>query len=238
MFQNPLKIRAYLVHLFTATGAVLALLALEAASRTDWATMMFWLVVALFVDGIDGAMARRADVQKNAPMLDGVLMDLIIDYLTYVFIPAFALWKSGILDPFIGGVVCAIICYASVIYFSDVRMKTEDKSFSGFPACWNMVIIVLFAVQPSQWSILFIVSVLALAMFLPVKFIHPVRTKRWRAVSLPVAMIWIFAAVWSTWVGFEEPEWVRLALIFSSIYLVSAGALQQMLNPYGGASAS
>ncbi len=224
-----LKIKAYFVHLFTATGAVLALLALEAASRLDWATMLFWLVVALFVDGVDGTMARRVEITKNAPLLDGVLMDLIIDYLTYVFIPAFALWKSGLLDSFTGGLACALICFASVIYFSDVRMKTEDKSFSGFPGCWNMVVVVFFAVRPEPWVIVLIVVLLTIAMFAPIKFIHPMRTKRWRKLSLPVAIIWIVCAVWSSWVGFQEPEGVKVMLVISSLYLLLAGGLQQLI---------
>ncbi len=224
-----IKFKAYFVHLFTATGAVLALLALEAASRQQWANMLWWLVVALFVDGVDGTMARKVDVKRNAPLLDGVLMDLIIDYLTYVFIPAFALWKSGLLDSYTGGLVCALICFASVIYFSDVRMKTEDKSFSGFPGCWNMVVVVFFAVRPEPWVMVLIVVLLTAAMFAPIKFVHPMRTKRWRVVSLPMAVIWIVCAVWSSWVGFQEPEWVRVLLVISSLYLLLAGGAQQLI---------
>ncbi len=231
------KIKAYSVHLFTASGAVLALLALEAASRLDWATMLFWLVVALFVDGIDGTLARRADVKTNAPLLDGVLMDLIIDYLTYVFIPAFALWKSGLLDPFTGGLACAWICFTSVIYFSDVRMKTADNSFCGFPACWNMVMIAFFAVTPPEWLILLLVLTLSLAMFVPIKFVHPMRTRRWRTLSLSMAVIWIICAIWSSWVGFREPDFVKFALVISSLYLISAGAIQQLTERHATLSA-
>ena len=139
------RIKALCVHLLTATGAVLAMLAMLAAVQKDWNLMFLWLVVALIVDGIDGPLARRYDVTKNWPTYDGVLMDLIIDYMTYVFIPAFALFKSDLLPGWPGWLAIIVITYGSVIYFADTRMKTKDKSFAGFPACWNMVALVLFA---------------------------------------------------------------------------------------------
>ena len=187
--------KALSVHLLTATGAVLSMLAMLAAVEGEWSLMFLWLVVALVVDGIDGPLARRYDVKIHSPNYDGVLMDLIIDYLTYVFIPAYALFKSGLLSGWTGWFAIIVIVYGSVIYFADTRMKTMDNSFSGFPGCWNMVVLVLFATDPHWSVILLIVVVLTVAMFLPIKFIHPVRTERWRAVSLPVAVLWcVFAA--------------------------------------------
>ena len=92
------KTRALFVHLFTATGAVFAMLAMLAAVDGKWDIMFVWLVIAFIVDGIDGPLARKYNVKKYAPQYDGYLLDLIIDYLTYVFIPAFALFKSGLFD--------------------------------------------------------------------------------------------------------------------------------------------
>ena len=96
------KIKALSVHLLTATGAVLSMFAMLAAVEGNWQTMFLWLVLALLVDGIDGPLARRYDTPKNFPIYDGVLMDLIVDYLTYVFIPAYALFKSGLLPGWTG----------------------------------------------------------------------------------------------------------------------------------------
>ena len=140
-------LRAYSVHMFTATGAVFAMLAMLAAVEQDWSLMFLWLVVALIVDGIDGPMARKYDVKTKAPIIDGVLLDLIIDYLTYVFIPAFALFNSGLLPGWTGWIAIIVITFASVLYFADTRMKTADYSFSGFPSCWNMVAVIVFATQ-------------------------------------------------------------------------------------------
>lgn len=224
--------KALAVHLLTATGAIFAMLAMLAAVEAKWSLMFLWLVVAFAVDGIDGPLARRYDVKSNAPEFNGVLLDLIIDYLTYTFIPAYALFASGLLPGWTGWVAMILITFASAMYFADTRMKTKDNSFSGFPGCWNMVVLVLFALAPSFWVILGIVVVLAVAMFLPIKFIHPVRTRRWRAVSLPMALGWTIFAGWAAWVGFDPQSWAHWGLIITSLYLLFAGAAQQAL--YGG----
>ncbi len=226
--------KAISVHFLTATGAVFAMLAMLAAVDEKWGLMFVWLVVAFAVDGLDGPLARRYHVQINAPQYDGVLMDLIIDYLTYVFIPAYALFKSGLLPGWTGWTAIILITFASVIYFADTRMKTRDKSFSGFPGCWNMVVIVLFALRPEFWIILVIVTVLAVAMFIPLKFIHPIRTKRWRNVSLPAALAWTFFAAWAAWLDFHPQSWAHWGLVATSLYLVFAGVAQQAIPERAG----
>ncbi len=224
-----LRMKALSVHLLTATGAVLSMLAMLAAVEGKWSMMFLWLVLALLVDGIDGPLARRYDVTENWPTYDGVLMDLIVDYLTYVFIPAYALFKSGLLPGWTGWIAIIVIVYGSVIYFADTRMKTKDKSFSGFPACWNMVVLVLFAIAPSYWVILGLVIALTLAMFLNLKFVHPVRTERWREVTLPMALAWVVFAGWAAWVDFHEASWAHWGLIITSVYLMLAGVAQQII---------
>jgi phosphatidylcholine synthase len=223
------KIRALSVHLLTATGAVFAMLAMLAAVDGKYDMMFLWLVVAFFVDGIDGPLARHYDVKKNAPEFDGVLLDLIIDYLTYVFIPAFALFKSGIMDGWSGWAMIIIVTFASAMYFADTRMKTKDNSFSGFPGCWNMLIIVLFAIEPPWWVCLILVMFLSITMFLPLKFVHPVRTVRWRTVTLPVALAWTFFGGWAAWVNFHGESWASWGLVITSIYLLGAGIVQEII---------
>jgi phosphatidylcholine synthase len=221
--------KALAVHLLTASGAVFAMLAMLAAVDAKWSLMFLWLVVAFFVDGIDGPLARRYDVKTNAPVFDGVLLDLIIDYLTYVFIPAYALYGSGLMNGWSGWAAIIIITFASAMYFADSRMKTVDYSFSGFPGCWNMVVLVLFALKP-HWAIcLLLVSVLAATMFISVKFVHPVRTARWRMITLPMALAWTGFAGWAAWVDFHPGSWAHYGLVVTSIYLLAAGALQQVL---------
>ncbi|MDA9361592.1 CDP-alcohol phosphatidyltransferase family protein [Ascidiaceihabitans sp.] len=223
------KICALSVHLLTATGAVFAMLAMLAAVDARWDLMFLWLVVAFFVDGIDGPLARHYDVKKNAAEFDGVLLDLIIDYLTYVFIPAFALFKSGLMDGWTGWFAIILITFTSAMYFADTRMKTKDNSFSGFPGCWNMLVLVIFALEPNFWVSLALVTILAVAMFLPLKFVHPVRTERWRVVTLPVAIAWTLFAGWAAWVDFHAESWAHWGLVITSVYLLGAGVAQQAI---------
>ena len=205
------------------------MLAMLAAVEEKWSLMFLWLVVAFAVDGIDGPLARKYDVKTNAAEFDGVLLDLIIDYLTYVFIPAFALFKSGLMAGWTGWFAIIVITFASALYFADTRMKTKDNSFSGFPGCWNMLVIVIFAIEPNFWVSLALVSALAAAMFLPLRFIHPVRTKRWRWISLPMILGWTIFAGWAAWVDFHPQSWAHWGLVVTSVYLALVGIVQQII---------
>jgi len=231
------RFKALSVHLLTATGSVLSMLAMLAAVEGKWDMMFLWLVVALVVDGVDGPLARHYHVKSNWPTYDGVLMDLIIDYLTYVFIPAFALFQSGLLPGWTGWCAIIVIVFGSVVYFADTRMKTKDNSFAGFPGCWNMVILVLFALKPNFWVMLALVVILAASMFSNLKFIHPVRTARWRPLSLTMALAWTGFAGWAAWVDFHPQSWAHAGLAVTSLYLLLAGIAQQIL-PERAASAA
>ena len=143
--------------------------------------------------------------------------------------PAFALFQSGLLPGWTGWFAIIVITFMSAIYFADTRMKTSDYSFSGFPGCWNMVVLVLFAIKPGFLTILFFVVVLAVAMLLPIKFVHPFRTERWRAVTLPVAFAWTFFAGWAAWVDFHPESWAHWGLIVTTFWLLLAGVAQQVL---------
>ncbi len=228
------RMSALSVHLFTATGAVFAMLAMLAAAGEKWSLMFVWLVVAFFVDGIDGPLARRYHVKTYAAEFDGILLDLIIDYLTYVFIPAFALFQSGLMNGWTGWVAIFVITFASALYFADTRMKTRDNSFKGFPGCWNMVVLVFFAIEPNFWIILGCVTALAVSMFLPLKFVHPVRTRRWRGLTLPMAVAWTYFAGWAAWVDFHPESWAHWGLVITTLYLLFAGIAQQVIPARDG----
>ncbi|WP_308915415.1 CDP-alcohol phosphatidyltransferase family protein [Jannaschia sp. LMIT008] len=221
------RTRALSVHLFTATGVIFAMLALLAAVESNWSWMFVWLLVALVVDGVDGPLARRYDVEVHAARFDGVLLDLIIDYLTYVFIPIYALYVSGLVPGWAGWGILIVVPFASALYFCDTQMKTGDASFEGFPGCWNMVALVVFVVEPNPWITLAVSIVLSVAMFLPLRFVHPVRTVQWRPVTLAVTGIWLALAIAAAWGEFGLPR--PLALLFgaASLYLLLAGLVQQ-----------
>ena len=222
------RFSALAVHLFTAIGASLAMLALHEAFQQDWAAMALWLALAFVVDGIDGPLARHFDVKTNAPEIDGVLMDLIIDFLTYVVIPAYALYASGLLPGWTGWFVVLLVPFASAVYFSDTRMKTADNSFCGFPGCWNMVVLALLVIEPPWWVTFALVLILTAAMFFPLKFVHPVRTARWRTVSLTVAVLWTAGIAWAAWTDFASNPALTILIAATSVYLLAAGVAQQV----------
>ena len=225
------RMRAFSVHLLTATGAVFAMLALLAAVEGRYPLMFLWLVVALVVDGVDGPLARKYDVQTNAPRVDGALLDLIIDCLTYVFIPAYALFAADLLPGWMGWAALLIITFASAIYFADTTMKTNDYSFEGFPGCWNMVVVTIFALEPPAGLSLVVICALSVAMFLPLRFVHPVRTARWRPLTLPIAVVWVVCAAWAAANGFDKQSWAGWLLTAASLYLLFAGIAQQLTEP-------
>ncbi len=224
---------AFSVHLFTASGAALALLALVAATRGDWQLMFGWLGLALIVDGLDGPLARLVDTKKNAANWDGVILDLVIDYLTYVFIPAYALIYTGLLPAPWGLVTALLIALTGVVYFADVRMKSADNCFVGFPAVWQMPLLVFLTFSPPPWATVAIIVVLALAQFTWLKFIHPVRTERWRGLSLPITLVWVVLAGWSIATDFNPPAWVKLGLLLTSGWLMFIGIVMQRFPAAG-----
>ena len=136
------------VHLFTASGAALGLIALFLAADGRFAAMFAWLGAALVVDAVDGTLARHFRVTETAPFVDGVALDLVVDFLNYVVTPLVALWRSGLLDPALAGPVCAAVCACSALYFADRRMKTSDYWFRGFPSLWNIVVFYLLVLRP------------------------------------------------------------------------------------------
>ena len=218
---------AFSVHLLTGSGAALALMALVAATRGDWRLMFGWLGLALIVDGIDGPLARIADTKKNAANWDGAILDLVIDYLTYVFIPAYALIYGPLLPSPWGLIAALFIALTGVVYFADVRMKAEDNCFVGFPAVWQMPLLVFLTFQPPVWVTAASILLMGLAQFTWLKFIHPVRTVRWRRVNLSVCLLWVLFATWSVWDNFDPPELVKLALLATSLWTLFVGMVMQ-----------
>src|SRR5450631_3603935 len=138
---------AFFVHIFTALGAGVALLALLEAVHEHWAGMFWWLGAALVIDAIDGPMARRLDVVRLQPDWSGDVLDLVVDFTTYVFVPAYAITASGLLLPLAAPVLGAGIAVSGALYFADRGMKADDNHFRGFPALWNAAAFYLFLLK-------------------------------------------------------------------------------------------
>ncbi len=209
------------VHLFTASGGAVAVLALYAAIERDFAACFAWLGLALFIDGIDGTLARAAKVHVTAAHIDGSVLDLVIDFLTYVLVPVVALWRSDLMPTNASFWLGLIVTIASALYFADVRMKTDDLWFRGFPAIWNIVVLYLFCLRP-PW-ILSAIILLAGAgmMFAPVGFIHPLRVVRLRKVTILVTFLWFAFAAVAIVQNLSPALWVNLGLSATALYFLA-----------------
>ncbi|KZL17555.1 Phosphatidylcholine synthase [Pseudovibrio axinellae] len=222
--------RLFLIHVLTALGAPIALLALVAGANGDLPMMFFWLWVALVVDGLDGPLARKCDIQNRLPRWSGVILDLVIDYATYVFLPAFALYQSGLLSEFWGLLSGSIIVFTGAIYFADNNMKTESGGFLGFPGVWNMLIVVLVALQCSPLVIIGMVALCSVLTFLPVEFVHPVRTAKWRPLTLSILTVWSAALAMALYQDFVIDAWLYALITATSLYLFCVGAAHQVFR--------
>src|ERR1700682_365069 len=131
------RLLAFSVHILTALGAACALLALLAAAAGDWVTMFAWLGLALIIDGVDGTLARKRRAAEILPRWSGDILDFVVDFTTYVFVPAFAIAASDLLPDSVAIPLTVAIVVSGAIYFADRQMKTVDNYFRGFPALWN-----------------------------------------------------------------------------------------------------
>ncbi len=210
-----------LVHVFTALGAVCALFAALAIPHGDWVGLFFWLGVALFIDGIDGTFARMVDVDTRLPRFSGETLDLVIDYVTYVFVPVLALLAAGHLQGTLGEFLAAGILLSSLFHFSDNGSKDEEKSFVGFPAIWNVVAFYIFVFAPDWQVSAAIIATCTFLTFVPWRWVHPLRVVRMRPVTLAVTMIWSIAAAVAVWQGLTTSDFaVKAALLGAAIYAV------------------
>jgi phosphatidylcholine synthase len=238
--------RAFSVHLLTASGSFLAFLSLVAASEERWTAMFWWLGLALFVDGIDGPIARKLDVKEILPTWSGELLDNIIDYVTYVLIPAFALYQRGFMGEGLSFLSAAIIVVSSAIYYADTGMKTKENFFRGFPVVWNMVVFTLFVIEPGEWVSFAVVVVAGILTFMPINFIHPVRVKRLRPVNLGMTLLWCafgamalaqsaLAAFYNQIgvLGEQVSTFTKVGITATGIYLFCIGAIMQMFPKLG-----
>ncbi len=218
---------AYGVHVFTALGAALGFLALKAAIDGDITLCFLWLSAALVVDAADGPMARRLNVKETASRYDGATLDLVVDYVTYVLVPAAVLLRPEVLGGPAGLVAGLAIMIGSALYFADTGMKTEDWWFKGFPATWNLVVFHLAIFRPGAAVTLVLVMVLTTAMFLPIVFVHPVRVRRFRRATMAVLALWSVAALSALAQGLAPDLLTKAVLLGGACYFLGLGLLRR-----------
>lgn len=224
----PHRIVAFAVHIFTASGAAVAFGALIAAIQGEFTVMFALLGVALLIDGVDGFFARRLRVAEVLPRWSGEVLDHVIDYLTYVFIPALALATGAILPEWLAVPAALAIVVSSALYFADKEMKTDDGFFRGFPVLWNLVVFYLFLIQPPPFVSLVIVAVLIVLTFVPFSFVHPLRARRWAAANAALLVLWGVLAFAALTYHLVPPPLVVVGLLLIGAYFIAVGLVQTL----------
>jgi phosphatidylcholine synthase len=222
----PLRAAAFAVHIFTACGAACALLALIAAVAADWPLMFVWLGIALVIDGVDGTFARKLYTAVLLPRWSGDVLDLVVDILTYVFVPAYAIAMSGLMPRLLAIPLGALIVVTGALYFADRQMKTSDYYFRGFPALWNVAAFYLFLLKLPPWLGALVVVVLAVLTFVPFHVVHPIRIKRLRGLTVAALVLAALLSIVAIAANLA-PGFATVALLsVLAVYFVGIGFLR------------
>lgn len=217
--KNPVRVAlAYAVHLFTATGAVWGFMALLAVFDHDWRMMIFWMIASVLVDSLDGMLARWLDVKTYATGVDGALMDNIIDYLTYVIVPALFLIQADVLPEGVRMFSACAILLASAYQFTQTGAKTDDHYFKGFPSYWNLVVVYMLVMGLNPWINFILLMLLTVLVFVPVKYIYPSRNTYLRRLTLGLTYLYGIISIWGIVQYPNVPRWTIWASLLYVVY--------------------
>ena len=216
---------AWGVHVYTAIGLALGLASLDPLQRGDPSTFLLFNLLAVFIDGSDGTLARKLRVKEVVPF-DGALLDNIADYLTYVFLPAAAFVSFDLLPGNWRWAAVAPVM-ASGYQFCQARAKTEE-SFVGFPSYWNLVLLYLLVLKPTPALTAGLLIVLSVMVFVPIHYLYPSRTRMLKPVTVTLGLIWFAACLAVGWN--LEASWARPVALGSLSYIVYYIALSAVLH--------
>lgn len=187
------------VHIFTAAGAVLALIGVRAVFLQRERDAFLAMLAASIIDAVDGVLARRARVREVLPSVDGALLDNIVDYLTFVFLPMVLIVETGGLPAGFELAVAAVVLVSSAFGFAASDAKTVDHFFTGFPSYWNIVVFYLFVMHASPTVNAIVLLALAIMVFVPLRYLYPSRTPHWRTTTVALGIAWgvvLLVMVW------------------------------------------
>jgi phosphatidylcholine synthase len=226
---------AYLVHVYTATGVVWALLSLIAIDASDYRLALIWLVVATFVDATDGWLARWARVDRHATLINGARLDDIVDYATYVLAPGVLLLHAGRLpEGWIGVTVVCGMLLASALGFTRQDAKTDDHFFTGFPSYWNIVALYVLAADIPREVTAIVVTALSVMVLVPIRFVYPSRTETWQALTVTGCALWGVQVVLMLWWMPHVPVWLLWTSWIYPAYYVALSLVLSVRRPGAG----
>lgn len=221
MLLSASEAKAWSVHAVTASGVILALLALLAVLDGRPQVCLLWLGAALLVDGLDGTLARKFDVKVVLPHFDGSTLDLVIDYLTYVFIPAIFVYRFITLPEYTLLLSVGVILLSSLFCFCNLNMKSQDNYFIGFPAAWNVVIVYLYLLDFAPWLSLATILLLSGLTLTKMKFLHPFRVRQFMPLNIGVTLLWMAVSALLIVQYPLNQTWLLLVWGLASVYFVA-----------------
>ena len=193
-FFKQEKFLGILVHLLTGFGIIAGYFALIAVMNNNQKEAFLWLGLAFLIDSVDGTLARKFNVKKNLPNIDGKMLDSIIDFFNYVIIPSIMIyWFRYVPDQF-AVLIPAILIFISIYSYVNLNILTNDNYYNGFPAIWNVIVLYFYIFGTSQNFNLILLTLLIFLKFSPLKCIHPLRVKKFKNLSIFFAIIWFFTS--------------------------------------------
>lgn len=211
---------AWLAHLYTATGLIVGFVALVAIAAGNFRAAFLWLFAAVLVDATDGWLARALHVER-LPSFSGARLDDIVDYVTYVFVPAYLLYRAGSIAPAAALPVTSLILLASAYGFASSEAKTADHFFTGFPSYWNIVALYLFLARMPRWANALILLTLCGLVFVRTTYVYPSRMSTLRMLTIVAGSAWGALLLWMIWtLPNRSPGLLLVSLAFPAYYAV------------------
>jgi phosphatidylcholine synthase len=211
------------LHAFTATGVLVGMAALVAVLDGSARMAIIWLLVAQLIDGIDGPLARRLLPDEATTKFDGYVLDLVIDFVTCVLVPAAFLWQFRMVNHDRSGMIAiAALLMFSSLWFSRTDQQDDDSWFHGFPASWNMVIPTLWLLDSSHTVTLIVVACLSILTMTNVQFAHPVRVVQWRIWNMTAISVWVIGVLLGTIWSPQVPALVIVLVVIGPVMVAVA----------------
>ena len=217
------KVPGYLVHLFTTSGVVCSFFAVLAADKGEFQIAFGWMFLAMVIDTLDGSMARRINIREMIPKIDGHYLDLVVDYVSFVFLPAIVLYKMGALPEPFNFLAVTLILVSGSYNFALANDTSDDGYFVGFPAAWHVLVMYFYLFESSPTVVGSIVGVAFVLHFVPLKFVYITKNIPYPVVTLPMILIWMGVSVWSLVVGPPLPSWLAGCMLVCPAYFLGLG---------------
>ena len=208
-----------MLHWITASGAVAGLIALHRILDGQVRQGLLWLIICQILDGIDGPLARKIDVQTHAPKFDGHILDLVVDYVTCVVVPVILMLSVRLVDSSLAMPLAGLVLLTSALWFARVDQETPDHWFNGFPAAWNIVIPTLMILHSSSRVTSLVLVAFSALQLGGIKFPHLMRVTALRKVTSSFALLYLACFVLLSADYPNGPHWARWVLAVVPIYL-------------------